>query len=145
MLILKNDVLKIIKMKKLILIFSIILTNVSLNAMAHTEAPKPPCYLPDKPISIIEPRTDKKLHNVITMPPVDVMIIEACIAKEININEIIINYEKLKNGSYKMKDRNFTLLMFLHRIKKENEIINISVIEKNGTFHSFDLFIKIQK
>jgi len=144
-LILKNDVLKIIKMKKLILIFFIILTNVSLNVMAHTEAPKPPCYLPDKPISIIEPRTDKKLHNVITMPSVGVMKIEACIAKEININEIFINYEKPKNGSYKIKDGHFTLLIFMHIIKKENEKINISVIEKNGTFHNFDLFIKIKK
>ena len=131
-------------MKKLILIFSIILTNVSLNVMAHYEATKPPCYLPDKPISIIEPRTDFNRHNEITMPSVGLIAITACIAKEININEIFINYEKQEKGFYKMKD-DFALIMFIHFIKKENEKINISVIEKNGTFHNFDLFIKINK
>ena len=78
------------------------------------------------------------------MPSVGVIAITACIAKEININENFINYEKQEKGFYKMKD-DFALIMFIHFIKKENEKINISVIEKNGTFHNFDLFIKINK
>ena len=50
--------------------------------------------------------------------------IEACIAKEININEIFINYEKPKNGSYIIKDGHFTLLIFMRIIKKENAVHN---------------------